>query len=234
MSYVIVHDITKRYDHDGVKCDALHGVSFSVSAGEFVAVRGPSGCGKSTLLHIIGAMDQPTMGEVTVDGERLDTMNAEQLSRIRRQRIGFVFQSFNLLPTLAAWENVQLPLALDGMAESESRRRALAVLGEVGLSDRARHFPSQLSGGEMQRVAIARAVAIRPALLLADEPTGSLDSVAGKRVLELLKKLNQEHPLTIMMATHSEDAAAFTGRTLRLYDGRLEDAGDAHAAATPV
>ena len=189
MHQVAVSNVHKLYEGGGPRFAALRGVTFSVEAGEFVAIRGPSGCGKSTLLHILGAMDRPTEGEVLLGERRLDTLSNEDLARVRRRSIGFVFQSFNLLPTLTAIENISLPLLLDGVREGSAAHRARVVLEEVGLSDKALSFPSQLSGGEMQRVAIARAMVIEPALLIADEPTGSLDSENGRRVLDLLAKL---------------------------------------------
>jgi putative ABC transport system ATP-binding protein len=197
-------------------------VSFEIQAGEFVALRGPSGCGKSTLLHIVGGMDRPTAGEVHLHGRRLDALDPQALAEVRRRHVGFVFQAYNLLPTLTASENVALPLALDGVRPSVSRERAERALDEVGLRRRSSHLPSQLSGGEMQRVAVARALAIEPDLLVADEPTGSLDSENGTRVLELLSRLNKTRNLTILMATHAAEAAACASRQLNMRDGRLE------------
>ena len=213
MHQVAVSNVHKLYEGGGPRCAALRGVTFSVEAGEFVAIRGPSGCGKSTLLHMLGAMDRPTEGEVLLGERRLDTLSNEDLARVRRRSIGFVFQLFNLLPTLTAIENISLPLLLDGVREGSAADRSRIVLQEVGLSDKALSFPSQLSGGEMQRVAIARAMVIEPALLIADEPTGSLDSENGRRVLDLLAKLNQTRGLTILMATHAEEAAVYASRT---------------------
>jgi len=216
-----VTDVHKRYGVNGTVFAALRGITFSVAAGQFVAVRGPSGCGKSTLLHIVGAMDRPTSGQVLLQGRRLDTLSHEDLARVRRRSIGFVFQSFNLLPTLTVIENVALPRLLDGQGESAATARADAALDAVGLREKRRSFPSQLSGGEMQRVAIARALALEPELLIADEPTGNLDSDNGQRVLDLLADLNQQRGLTILMATHSEEAAAYAARSLHIRDGRL-------------
>lgn len=201
---------------------ALGGVSFSLSGGDFVAVRGPSGCGKSTLLHIVGAMDRPSSGEVWLAGQRLNGLSLGELARLRRRLVGFVFQSFNLLPTLSVVENVMLPLRLDGVRETAARRRAADLLEQVGLGDRVEHLPSQLSGGEMQRVAVARAVVANPALVLADEPTGSLDSGNGQRVMELLADLNRRLGVTILLATHAAEAARFARQTLHLRDGLLE------------
>lgn len=219
---LLAKDVSKTYGEGSVQHQALRGISFSATTGEFIAFRGPSGCGKSTLLHILGAMDKPTSGEVWLDGRRLDLLSLDQLAAVRRRDVGFVFQAFNLLPTLDAVENVSLPLRLDGVSQPAAHDRASAALQAVGLLDRAAHQPSQLSGGEMQRVAIARALALQPQLILADEPTGSLDSVNGSRVLELLAELNQSHKITIIMATHSREAAAYASRILYVKDGLLD------------
>ncbi len=222
MAILIVDNIEKVYagGEDGVQ--ALQGVSFTVEAGEFIALMGPSGCGKSSLLHIIGAMDQATGGRVWLDGIALDALTEEATARVRRQKIGYVFQFFNLLPTLTVAENVALPLLLDSAAADHIRERTAALLDRVGLSKRAAHFPAQLSGGEMQRAAVARALINQPALVLADEPTGNLDSENGEQVMRLLAELNRELSITILLATHSEEAAAHTQRLLRLRDGRLQ------------
>ena len=216
-------NLTKSYGEKSALQEALRGVSVLVERGEFLAIRGPSGCGKSTLLHILGAMDRPTEGRVLLNGRRLDTLDADQLAVVRRKHVGFVFQTFNLLPTLNVQENVSLPLMLEGMAESESHDRAHAALADVGLESRGRSFPSQLSGGEMQRVAIARALAIDPELIIADEPTGSLDSVNGQRVLEMLTEFNASREITVLMATHSAEAAAYASRILYLRDGQIDE-----------
>lgn len=234
MAFLEIIDLHKSYGDGETGCDALRGVSFDVQQGEFLAVRGPSGCGKSTLLHIVGAMDLPTSGEVRLNGRRLDELSNADLACVRRRDIGFVFQTFNLLPTLSALENVALPLTLDGINQSAAQERATKALEAVDILSRAKHFPSQLSGGEMQRVAIARAVAIEPDLIVADEPTGSLDSDNGRRVLELLAHLNQSRRITILMATHAEDAAAVASRTLNIRDGRLVEAHQPHATAASV
>lgn len=215
-------NVTKRYGVESASHEALRGISFTAQRGEFVAVRGPSGCGKSTLLHILGAMDRPTAGQVWLNGQRLDTLGADQLALVRRRQVGFVFQAFNLLPTLNVQENVSLPLLLDGVSDREARDRSAAALDDVGLPHRTRHFPSQLSGGEMQRAAIARALAIQPDLVIADEPTGSLDSVNGERVLELMAQLNASQRITVVMATHSQHAASFARRVLHVKDGQIE------------
>ena len=222
MELLVVENVHRVYEGAQGGVAALRGIDFSASGGDFLAVRGPSGCGKSTLLHIVGAMDRPTQGTVCLRGQQLSRLSLEELARLRRRRIGFVFQAFNLLPTMTVEENVMLPLLLDNVRPADSRRRAVALLDRVGLADRAGHFPAQLSGGEMQRVAVARAVVANPDLLLADEPTGSLDSENGRRVMDLLAELNRELGLTILLATHSAEAARYARRTLLLRDGHLE------------
>ncbi len=234
MNLLAVDDLHKVYEGVRGGVAALRGVSFTVPAGDFVAVRGPSGCGKSTLLHIIGAMDRPTRGSVRLNDRELGSLGLEDLARLRRRRIGFVFQSFNLLPTLSVCENVMLPLLLDGVAEPAAKARAASLLEQLGLTGRAGHFPAQLSAGEMQRVAAVRAVAAEPDLLLADEPTGNLDSENGRRVMELLADLNRRLRLTVVLATHSAEAAAYAKRTLHLRDGRLERVTEDEGLSAPV
>ena len=221
MHQLQLEEVHKSYGCGGAGHVALRGITFSVATGQFVAIRGPSGCGKSTLLHIIGAMDRPSSGRVFLKGKRLDTLPSEDLARVRRRDVGFVFQSFNLLPTLTAFENVALPQLLDGKANSHAGASAGQALADVGLSAKAASFPSQLSGGEMQRVAVARALASQPELLIADEPTGNLDSDNGRRILDLLAALNADRGLTILMATHADEAASFASRSLHIRDGRL-------------
>jgi putative ABC transport system ATP-binding protein len=234
MRHLEVVDVHKSYGEGDSAYEALRGLTFSMEVGEFVAVRGPSGCGKSTLLHIVGAMDRSTQGTVRLNGRQLDGMSNEELARVRRRSIGFVFQSFNLLPTLTAVENVALPLALDGQRDRVAVPRAEAALSDVGLLSKADSLPAQLSGGEMQRVAIARALAIDPELVIADEPTGSLDSENGERILGLLTELNLSRRLTILMATHDEEAASYASRTLHIRDGRLEKASEFHVSSASV
>jgi putative ABC transport system ATP-binding protein len=214
-------DVSKIYNGAAGPVVALAAVSLQIAPGEFVALMGPSGCGKSTLLHLVAAVDLPTSGEVWVDGQHLTRLSDAALSRFRRDRVGIVYQFYNLLPTLSAWENVALPALLAGASPKSARERALELLRQVGTSPRADHWPHELSGGEMQRVAIARALINRPAVLLADEPTGNLDSVAGRELLDLLAGLNAEHRVTVLLATHSEDAAAVAGRVLHLKDGAV-------------
>jgi ABC-type lipoprotein export system ATPase subunit len=214
--------VGKTYAAGESRVAALTDVSLSVDAGEFVAIVGPSGCGKSTLLHLCGAMDRPSSGRLTLDGQRLDTMSEEALTRLRRGRIGFVFQFFNLLPTLTLAENIALPLLLAGVSSRQALDRAGALAERVGVSHRLDHLPPQLSGGEMQRAAIARAVAHSPTLIVADEPTGNLDSANGVRVLDLLQTMNRESGVTLILATHSPEIAAAADRIVALRDGRVE------------
>jgi putative ABC transport system ATP-binding protein len=192
------------------------------TAGEFIALKGPSGCGKSTLLHLVGGMDKPTRGTILLDGMNLDQLEDDDLVRVRRRRIGFVFQFFNLLPTLSVIENVALPMLLDGATEKQARDRAAGLLERVGISKRAHHFPAALSGGEMQRAAVARAVINQPALLLADEPTGNLDSANGRHVMEVLEELNRDLSVAVILATHSEEAARCAKRVISMRDGMIE------------
>jgi ABC-type lipoprotein export system ATPase subunit len=216
----LVH-VSKLYSGAAGRVAALADVSLDIAQGEFVALKGPSGCGKSTFLHLVAGVDLPTSGEVWVDGQDLTRLSDAALSRLRRDRVGIVYQLYNLLPTLSAWENVALPGLLAGFSPREARERALTLLRQVGVAHRAEHWPHELSGGEMQRVAIARALVNRPAILLADEPTGNLDSAAGRGILDLLAALHAEHPVTILLATHSEEAAAVAGRILYLKDGAV-------------
>jgi putative ABC transport system ATP-binding protein len=218
-------NVSKIYNRAAGRVAALVDVSIKVGAGQFVAMMGPSGCGKSTLLHLVAGVDLPTSGDVWVAGQDLARLSDAALSRFRRDRVGIVYQFYNLLPTLSAWENVALPALLAGASPRDARERALALLRQVGTSHRAEHWPHELSGGEMQRVAIARALINRPAVLLADEPTGNLDSTAGGELLDLLASLNADAQVTILLATHSEEAAGVAGRVLHLKDGVVQNPG---------
>lgn len=222
MPILLAEDVRKTYASGEAPVEAVRGVSLALEAGDFVALMGPSGCGKSTLLHLCGAMDRPTAGRLQVENTELGKLNDDQLTQLRRERIGFVFQFFNLLPTLTVMENVTLPMLLAGGDVNEAERRAEQLAGRVGLSHRLRHYPQQLSGGEMQRAAIARAVIHQPVLLIADEPTGNLDSENGVRVLNLLSELNRELGLTILLATHGVETAAAARRVVRMRDGQIE------------
>ncbi len=217
-------NITKRFEAAGptaAAVQALSGVDLDVARGEAVALMGASGSGKSTLLHLLGGLDLPTSGEINVDGRELMKLNDTELSHFRRSRIGFVFQFFHLLPTLNVIENVVLPGRLAGLPEGELQQRAKQLLDRVGLGARATSHPDILSGGEQQRIALARALINSPVLLLADEPTGNLDSASSVVVLQLISELVKEHQTTLVMATHSEDAAKIASRTVRLKDGKL-------------
>jgi putative ABC transport system ATP-binding protein len=214
-------DVTKAYEAEGNRVEALRGVTLHVARGEFVALAGPSGCGKSTLLNLVGGIDVPTSGEVVVDGEALSGLPDRALSLYRRRKVGFVHQLFNLLPTLTALENVALPLLLQGVGGGEARAQARRQLDAVGMVGRAAHWPHQLSGGEQQRVAIARAIVHGPPLILADEPTGNLDSKAGQEVLDLLAWLVVAQGRTLLLATHGREAAARAGHVVALRDGAV-------------
>jgi ABC-type lipoprotein export system ATPase subunit len=215
-------DVHKAYRQGENEVVALVGVSTDIPRGAFAAIMGPSGSGKSTLLHLMGGLDRPSGGELLVDGRLVGQMADDEVTLFRRTNIGFVFQFFNLLPTLTALENVTLPLVLDGRSKAEADQRAALLLEKVGLEKRRHHLPEALSGGEIQRVAIARALAFNPPILLADEPTGNLDSKTGQDVLSLLRQINQDHGSTVVMATHSQEAAHCADRTIYLRDGRVE------------
>jgi ABC-type lipoprotein export system ATPase subunit len=215
-------DVRKAYRQGENEIVALEGVSIDIPRGAFAAIMGPSGSGKSTLLHLMGGLDRPSGGELLVDGRLIGQMADDEVTLFRRTNIGFVFQFFNLLPTLTALENVTLPLVLDGQSKAGADQRAALLLEKVGLEKRRHHLPEALSGGEIQRVAIARALAFNPPILLADEPTGNLDSKTGQDVLSLLRQINQERGSTVVMATHSHEAANSADRTIYLRDGRVE------------
>jgi len=217
-----LQDVAKSYPQGRRVVHALRGVSLKISAGEFVSIVGPSGSGKSTLMHLLGALDVPTSGRVWFDGRDLQTMSEGERSLLRRNRIGFIFQFFNLLPTLTAVENVSLPLMLGGAPRKQSRDKALAGLQQVGLAERAGHFPEELSGGEMQRVAIARALVTEPEAILCDEPTGNLDSVTSKEILTLLRGLPEAGRRSVVMVTHDPQAAQYGDRLITIRDGLIE------------
>jgi putative ABC transport system ATP-binding protein len=220
MSVLVARDLARTYTLHGQPVEALRGVSLEVARGEYVAITGPSGCGKSTLLQLIGGIDAPSAGTVSVLGTRLDQLGDRDLTRLRLTRIGFVFQRFHLLPVLTALENVELPMAEAGVPRSERLERAHELLRYVGLERRERHRATQLSGGEMQRVAIARALANRPAIVLADEPTGELDAATGQEILALFRRLHADGT-TLVVVTHDDRLAAEAGRVVRLLDGRV-------------
>jgi len=215
-------DVRKVYRQGESEIAALDGISLEIPKGAYAVIMGPSGSGKSTLLHLIGGLDRPTSGDLLVDGRLIGQMADDEVTLFRRTKIGFVFQFFNLLPTLTALENVALPLVLDGVAKAEADRRAEALLEKVGLEAREHHLPEEMSGGEIQRIAVARALAFNPPLLLADEPTGNLDSKNGEAVLSLLREINKNDGCTVVMVTHSEEAANYGERRILLKDGRVE------------
>jgi putative ABC transport system ATP-binding protein len=218
-----LRDVWKTYRSGSLEVSALRGIDLSVARGELVAIVGASGSGKSTLLHLLACLDVPTSGQYRIDGEDVAVLDEEELAVVRNRRIGLVFQAFNLLPTLDALRNVELPLVYAGVERAERRARASEALTSVGLADRAHHRPGELSGGQQQRVAIARALVTEPAILLADEPTGNLDSVATGEVLELFRALH-EAGRTIVLVTHEAEVAALASRTVRLRDGQVVDA----------
>ena len=221
MPLLLADNLTKTYVTGDARVDALAGVSFAIEHGDFVALMGPSGCGKSTLLHLCGAMDRPTSGTLRLDDRDLSAMGDDELTRVRREQVGFVFQFFNLLPTLTVSDNIALPCLLAGVKPAEAETRARALADRVGIGHRLSHFPQQISGGEMQRAAIARALIHQPALIVADEPTGNLDSENGANVMALLKTLNAETGVTILLATHAADVAAVARRVLKMRDGKF-------------
>lgn len=213
-------DIEKVYRTKTIETVALHRVNLLVEKGEFVSIMGPSGCGKSTLLNIMGLLDDPSSGHVVIDGQPVKSHSDRQLAKLRNEKLGFVFQSYHLIHDLSVVDNVELPLLYRNVSAGERRRRALAALEKVGLSSRTKHFPNQLSGGQRQRVAIARALAGEPEIILADEPTGNLDSLMGEEIMNILLRLNQEEGTTIVMVTHDELQALKTGRLIRFFDGQ--------------
>jgi len=217
---ISLEGVSKVYRTDRIETLALDGVSITLGAGEFVSIMGPSGCGKSTLLNLIGLLDAPSTGRVLLDGAPVGTYNDRQVARLRNEKIGFVFQSFHLIADLTVQDNVELPLLYRSMAAAERKRRALAALERVGLSSRVHHFPGQLSGGQQQRVAIARAIVGEPKVLLADEPTGNLDSQMGDEVMAILHGINRDAGTTIAMVTHDPRLADATDRVVRMFDGR--------------
>ena len=224
MSLVRIHNVHKHFTRGNERIDVLQGVSLDIQQGEFLALMGPSGSGKTTLLNLMGGLDTPTGGSIEIGGARLETLGGGALAKWRARHIGFVFQLYNLLPVLNAERNVELPLLLTSLGRAERRKRAGIALKVVGLADRAKHYPRQLSGGQEQRVGIARAIVNDPTLLLCDEPTGDLDRKAGDEILDLLQALNRDHGKTIVMVTHDPHAAERASRTVHLDKGMLTGA----------
>jgi putative ABC transport system ATP-binding protein len=220
-----IRDLTRVYDMGAEKVHALRGVSVEIRRNEYVAIMGPSGSGKSTLMNVIGCLDTPTSGEYWLNGQEVSRMPDDALARVRNREIGFVFQTFNLLPRASALQNVELPLVYGGVAARARRERARAALGRVGLGDRMDHRPNELFGGQRQRVAIARALVNEPAILLADEPTGNLDSKTGKQIMDVLRQCHKDFNQTMLMVTHDLSLAGQADRVLHLRDGRLDSSG---------
>ncbi len=228
-SLIELRELTKAYRKGAETIEALAGIDLTIGAPAMIAIVGPSGSGKSTLLHIVGAMDRPTRGDVIIAGQDLNRLSQSELTRFRRRTVGFVFQTFNLIPNVTALENVALPMEFDGVPRATRRQRARALCERFGLGHRLKHYPRELSGGEMQRVAIARAIAKEPARVLADEPTGNLDSLSGQMVYDLLRQIASER--TVLVVTHAEELARHANRVLHIRDGRLLD--DSAAAGKP-
>lgn len=221
MSLIEVENVTKIYSLGDIEVTALKNISVTIEQGEFVSIMGPSGSGKSTFMNILGCLDKPTSGEYTLEAIKVSSLNRDELAGIRNQKIGFVFQGFNLLPRTSALENVELPMIYSGSPAKERRNRAITAIKSVGLEGREKHHPNQLSGGQQQRVAIARALVTRSPIILADEPTGNLDTHTSKEIMELLVKLNAESNITILLVTHEPDIAEFSKRIIRFLDGRI-------------
>lgn len=223
MNVVEIKNVIKDYPQGQITVHALRGLDLSISQGEFTALCGPSGSGKTTILNLVGALDKPTRGTILLEGKNLNSLSRRALSHIRRDRIGFVFQAYNLVPVLTAFENAEIVLSLQGVPNAERKKRVMALLAEVGLQGLEHRRPDQLSGGQQQRVAIARAIAARPAVVLADEPTANVDSETAERLLNLMEKLNQEHGTTFVFSTHDPRVMERANRVVRIVDGRVDD-----------
>ncbi|MCS7116603.1 MAG: ABC transporter ATP-binding protein [Nitrososphaerota archaeon] len=219
---IVCEDVHKVYESGGYYTPALRGISLHIEAGEFVCIMGPSGSGKSTLLNLIGALDRPTKGRIFIDGVDLSELDDYALAELRNQKIGFIFQTFNLIQRMSALENVEVPLLIRGISDREIRERAKRILGWVGLAHRMHHTPDRMSGGEQQRVAIARALITQPKIILGDEPTGNIDSKATHSIMRLLKYLNEKLKITMVIVTHNMEVAAYAQRVFHIRDGRIE------------
>ncbi len=222
----VLDNVVKIYKMDSVETIALNGVSLRVKKGEFIAIMGPSGSGKSTMMHLMGCLDRPTSGKIYFEGKDVSKLSDDELAEIRNKKIGFVFQSFYLLPRYDALQNVELPLIYRGVPPKERREKARLMLEKMGLGDRLYHKPTQLSGGQQQRVAIARALIVDPVVLLADEPTGNLDSKSSHEIMELISRLHREENLTIVLVTHEADIASYAEKIIRMQDGKIVDIED--------
>jgi putative ABC transport system ATP-binding protein len=216
-------DVHKIYKTKYYEVRAINGITMKIEDGEFIAIMGPSGSGKSTLLYLIGCLDRPTKGEIVIDGVETSELSDDELTRLRREKLGFVFQQYNLISTLTALENVELPMIFRGVPKNERKRKAMELLRLVGIEDIAERKPMEISGGQQQRVAIARAMANEPKILLCDEPTGNLDSKSGRQIMRIIKELNEEKGVTVILVTHDPSMAEFAERIVRLRDGRLQD-----------
>ncbi|MBW3550740.1 MAG: ABC transporter ATP-binding protein [Proteobacteria bacterium] len=234
MPLVTIRNLTKTYQRGPEKVEVLHGIDLDIPKGDFVALMGPSGSGKTTLLNLIGGLDSPSGGEIDVQGQRIDTMRSGELSQWRSNHVGFVFQFYNLMPSLSAQKNVELPLLLTRLSAAQRRRNAAIALQLVGLAERGKHRPNELSGGQQQRVAIARAIVSDPTLLICDEPTGDLDRQSAEEILALLQSLNRDHGKTIVMVTHDPKAADHAQRTIHLDKGTLAGERASAAASTAL
>jgi putative ABC transport system ATP-binding protein len=231
---VQLEEVSKVYHTDRIETLALDSINVSVGEGEFVSVMGPSGCGKSTLLNLMGLLDEPSSGRIRFDGKNIDGYGDRSVARLRNEKVGFVFQEFHLISDLKVLDNVEIPLLYRRMSAGERRKQALAALDRVGLSSRVHHFPSQLSGGQQQRVAVARAIVGKPRLILADEPTGSLDSRAGRQTIDLLCRIQEEEGVTLLIVTHDTAVAESAGRILQMHDGRFVQPGPRDEEAPPL
>jgi putative ABC transport system ATP-binding protein len=216
-----LENTSKTYQATSIETLALRDISLEIARGEFVSIMGPSGCGKSTLLNLMGLLDRPTSGAIHIDGQKIETYKDKELAKLRNHKIGFVFQEYHLIPDLTVVDNVEIPLLYRDCSSSERRKLALAALEKVGLGARVKHYPTQLSGGQQQRVAIARAIVGQPQIILADEPTGNLDSAMGDEIMKILESLNANDNTTVVMVTHDEEKARRTRRILRIFDGQL-------------